>query len=750
MVSLFRLVELSGGRILLDGVDISTLGLDKLRQSMAIIPQDPILYSGTVRSNLDPFSQYSDEQIWDVLRKAYLFEHIEKLEGQLNGQVAESGDNFSVGQKCLVCLSSSSLLMRPDGSTVRAGDVVAGRTMLVGQEGEAVNVLSNQRAYSEVMYRIQYAGGQHTCTPNHLVPLRCCRSPYLSPIALAADGSHQLDLRWWDRASMTVRQCGWRFFLPDYTGPMPPKVEEDASVADAVDSRTLLPFRATVAQAKAFAFHWLNTAAARGLAQPMRNGDLADVPAEKLGFVLKTATARSQLRLPMLPEQLLNAEAADATMGCSSSVVADASSSGAAAEEEAAAAAAEELCLGDCDYTTVPSIDLPALVADYMQANDLEQPLPLVNTGRVVAHEGTPQERAKMDTAWIARECSNTAFPEQVRIAALSQLATLGENDAARQVCRVSTQVLMINTQAPKQSHLVVDGEQLAWTPLQTALDLHAQQAHLIIDTVYMLHNPLQQEAPCTAAGRVSAIEQLHRAWLYHKLTPTELRGVVLTELNPRTGEAGEMDSTAPRSTDICRTTMQASLAALPRTVLVFGRIGRLRWLSDARHLDGVLSATVQYDADAWPILLLHYAPQNDGPPHQITIRFAHHPLTAFRNTGLFMKHIAVAHGRTEKQLSDVWSTATVAVDSVVRTVGDHYNAIAIDAPHRRFVLADRVITHNCLARAMLKNSKILIMDEGQWTPCSVCFCFSFSIVSFDAASITHAAIRRRLSRVTS
>lgn len=109
MVALFRLVELDRGCILIDGVDISQLGLDKLRRSMAIIPQDPVLFSGTVRSNLDPFQEYSDDAIWAVLKKAHLVEHILKLEGQLLASVAENGENFSVGQRCLVCLARAML-----------------------------------------------------------------------------------------------------------------------------------------------------------------------------------------------------------------------------------------------------------------------------------------------------------------------------------------------------------------------------------------------------------------------------------------------------------------------------------------------------------------------------------------------------------------------------------------------------------------------------------------------------------------
>ncbi|XP_020669173.3 ATP-binding cassette sub-family C member 5 isoform X2 [Pogona vitticeps] len=108
-MALFRLVELSGGCIKIDGVKISDIGLADLRSKLSIIPQEPVLFSGTVRSNLDPFSQYGEEQIWDALERTHMKDCISQLPVKLESEVMENGENFSVGERQLLCIARALL-----------------------------------------------------------------------------------------------------------------------------------------------------------------------------------------------------------------------------------------------------------------------------------------------------------------------------------------------------------------------------------------------------------------------------------------------------------------------------------------------------------------------------------------------------------------------------------------------------------------------------------------------------------------
>ncbi|QDK46295.1 multidrug ABC transporter ATP-binding protein [Bdellovibrio sp. ZAP7] len=107
--SLFRFIEAEEGSIQIDGIDIATVELEKLRRSLAIIPQDPTLFMGTIRSNLDRYEEYTDEEVIRALQHASMWDFVQTMPLQLQAIVSEGGANLSQGQRQLLCLARALL-----------------------------------------------------------------------------------------------------------------------------------------------------------------------------------------------------------------------------------------------------------------------------------------------------------------------------------------------------------------------------------------------------------------------------------------------------------------------------------------------------------------------------------------------------------------------------------------------------------------------------------------------------------------
>lgn len=108
-LALFRIIEPKTGTIDVDSVDISKIGLHDLRSKMTIIPQDPVLFAGTLRWNLDPCEEYSDDALWHALEQAHLKDFVAAQDRGLDYEVSEGGENLSAGQRQLVCLTRALL-----------------------------------------------------------------------------------------------------------------------------------------------------------------------------------------------------------------------------------------------------------------------------------------------------------------------------------------------------------------------------------------------------------------------------------------------------------------------------------------------------------------------------------------------------------------------------------------------------------------------------------------------------------------
>lgn len=108
-LTLFRIIELDSGQISIDDIDIATMGLHCLRNKLTIIPQEPVLFSGSLRMNLDPFNTYSDEDLWKALKLSHLDNFVNSLKEGLQHEISEGGENVSVGQRQLICLARALL-----------------------------------------------------------------------------------------------------------------------------------------------------------------------------------------------------------------------------------------------------------------------------------------------------------------------------------------------------------------------------------------------------------------------------------------------------------------------------------------------------------------------------------------------------------------------------------------------------------------------------------------------------------------
>ena len=104
-LTLFRICEASTGTIKIDGIDISQLSMHALRSKLSIIPQDPVLFTGSVRFNLDPFGQFDDQVLWNALERSHLVDFVKSRPDGLEELITDGGENFSVGQRQLLCLA---------------------------------------------------------------------------------------------------------------------------------------------------------------------------------------------------------------------------------------------------------------------------------------------------------------------------------------------------------------------------------------------------------------------------------------------------------------------------------------------------------------------------------------------------------------------------------------------------------------------------------------------------------------------
>ena len=160
LLSLFRLIPITGGQIFIDDTDISQLALDALRKQIAIIPQDPVLFSGALRYNLDPWSKYSDAEVWKALENSQMKNRVTTLGHGLGlgMHIQEAGKNFSAGERQLLCLArallQNSMILALDEATANVDSKTDAKIQSTVREAHKNIEGVNQRTLLVIAHRL--------------------------------------------------------------------------------------------------------------------------------------------------------------------------------------------------------------------------------------------------------------------------------------------------------------------------------------------------------------------------------------------------------------------------------------------------------------------------------------------------------------------------------------------------------------------------------------------------------------------